>query len=113
MRIIKYTHQWDYHKVEHILYMEGDKIVGTFDIKYHDGPWYEMTNLYIQPEYRGKGLFHKLMEDVFEECKDFPFFILVTKGLWIIDKYKEYGFEYHSEYDDERFEWMIKINKEK
>jgi predicted acetyltransferase len=109
MKRIKEKQKWDFHNATRYIYLDNDNIIGSFVVSYYDD-WTKMSGLYIQPEYRGKGYFHKLMKDLMKEIKD-PFFIVVRKGAWIIEEYKKYGFEWYSEDDgDDRFEFMFNEN---
>lgn len=101
---------WDFHSSDSYNYLDGDKIVGSYDIHY-----YEMENgdisscklvgLYIQPEYRGKGLAHQLMKDILDVCNGKDIFLEVKKDSWVVNFYRKYGFKWNARKDDD-FRWM-------
>jgi ribosomal protein S18 acetylase RimI-like enzyme len=104
IRLIEHQ-DWDFHNNDKHLYLNGQEIVGSFVIEYDQG-YTKLQSLYIQPKFRGQGLFHKLMKDVLE-IPSKELFLFVRKDAWVIDQYKKYGFEYHSE-KDEDFDWMVR-----
>ena len=104
IRLIEHQ-DWDFHNNDKYLYLNDQEIVGSFTIE-NTADYTKLQSLYIQPKYRGQGLFHKLMKDVLEIASR-ELFIVVRKDAWVIDQYKKYGFEYHSERDED-FDWMIR-----
>ena len=105
MKLIKYDKQWDFHREEHFLYIEGDDFIATYALIYAD--WgITLSGIYVNPDNRGKGIFNDIMDSVLEYIKD-DIYIIVLKGSTIIKKYETYGFEYYSDYEDE-FIWMLK-----
>lgn len=58
-----------------------------------------LYSVYVQPKYRGKGYFYKLMNKVFELTKG-NIYIHCNKNSSIINKYLELGFEFFNELDE-------------
>lgn len=104
--------KWDFHKVDKYIYFDDDiigslddiKIIGSYNIELINN-YTKLTSLYVQEEYRNKGYFNVFMNDILSLIKE-DIYIIVRKESFIKDKYIKYGFEYHSEYDD-NFDWYV------
>lgn len=104
-RIVEHQ-EWDFHVSDRYIYFEDEKIIGSFTIiKNRSQDSIRMESLYIQPEYRGKGISHILMKDILEIKGDKIMYIVVMECDWVFDFYKKYGFEPGDKKDD-IFIWM-------
>ena len=92
--------------------IEDDEIIGTgafANLTCTDKPNYCISNLYIMPEYQGKGVGHKIVEvlfiDFFATNADM-FRVPSTRGA--IDFYKKFGFIEDVEQPDisDEITWM-------
>jgi ribosomal protein S18 acetylase RimI-like enzyme len=82
---------------------EGDQMIGyvngrAIDVPYRKSKYFEMENLGVIPEYKGKGIGRQLMEKLFEYAKehgyDRMYLNCYARNEEAIAFYKRNGFDY-------------------
>lgn len=112
MKTIKYTEEWDFHKRTHILIMDGDNVAAkgcVVECEEH----VSVDGIYVQPEYRGKGLGYFLMEELEQVYLAYTQIFLKVKADNKIAKklYEKFRFAYYKTEDPGIYEWMLFENK--
>lgn len=104
MNKIKFETHIDGSDNYYFLYLKKNKVIMSYHIT-NDGKFTIIWGLYIQPEYRGKGLSYIAIKDM---IKDNPILYLqVKKNSFVKKIYKKMGFVFY-EKADHNFIWMVK-----
>ena len=107
MRIIE-KQTWDHHTTIRLIYLAGDKLIGSVSLQTGYNDFNEIQSLYIQPEFRGIGYSKIMVEDILVFAKENgdPIYLIVNKDNEIaINLYEKNGFKYYKDYNEE-FNWM-------
>ena len=95
--------EWDKHIAHKHVFIDNDTIIATVTVNvFKDNPVKTFESLWIKPEYRGKGLSHKILEEIIE----MPMACMVRKDNVIaINLYKKYGFKFWYN-ENKEYKWL-------
>lgn len=109
--------QWDFTQIVNYVYIEEEtyKIVCSFSINV-DEDTTTLNNVYVDEEFRNKGLFNMMMRDVLNYQNDVnmrDLVVYVNRNNFIYNKYIKLGFEFvkrdkNSVYDEMLFRYVKK-----
>lgn len=114
IKTIKFTEEWDFHKRIYIILLDTDnnKIAGKGTVvECEDNVTLE--GVYVQPEYRGQGIGHFLMEELEQVYLLYTQVFLKVKSDNMVAKslYNTFNFGFYKVEDPGVYEWMIFENK--
>lgn len=93
----------------YVAYLD-DKVIGTTRIEYNE-EYTLLTDFWIKPDYRHQGYGNKLLKMILENIKN-P----VDNEVWLtvlktneaaIKLYKNNGFQYQFDHEDDNHQWMM------
>ncbi|HJB79341.1 MAG TPA: GNAT family N-acetyltransferase, partial [Candidatus Nosocomiicoccus stercorigallinarum] len=101
-----YSHEMLKKRLEQIIFVAEDKgkIVGFVNLNETNKPnTYDLTAIYLLPDYQGKSIGTQLIEHSIQELEVFEeIFLEVEKSnINAVNFYKKLGFKIVDEYDDE------------
>ena len=104
MKRIQFQQEWpeegyNYDKIQFLT--DEDRMMASYDIKYEDGYYPIISSVYVQGDFRGKGLTKIMLEDAFEVLKDWDgISIEVHKDNFIRKTYEACGLKFDHQADD-------------
>lgn len=94
----------------YLAYYDG-KLAGCIGLRKIDGQRCEMKRLYVKPEFRGKDIGRRLIEQVTADAKEIGYFCMLLDTLPFLQSalhlYKKYGFYEIESYNDSPMDTSI------